>query len=469
MMPGNDAVSQETHELASTLARYFGVVDQPPIEHWPAERIADYQCDAVADQLAHVWKQSPFYRKKFDQAQVTPDDFRTLDDLRRFPFTTKDELRGDPWVLLSVPKEDVCLAHTSTGTTGGVWSYTLYSRDDMYVHDQVPSPRLLMPICSSDVVIDALPYEMSSAGQSFQRSLQGTASALVVPVGKGGFYSDPAKTSRIMADLQADILITTPPYAMLLAEMAGQLGISLSDDIRLRFMWLTGEGCSQAYRRRLEELWNCPGIVFYGSMECGSIGIECTEQAGGHISQGHVHVEIVDPQTGDPLPPGEVGEVVCTVLQRKASPLIRFRTQDLACIDLQPCRCGVIFPRLHIRGRIVDQLAGTGEENAAPPISPYMIEDVLFAQPAMGGNYQIYTDGNRLLIEAERRGANADGKSAKRHIEQILTERGLQAELCWVAHIPRTGGKTRRIRPIAEREEFMRQPSMLHPDRPETP
>jgi phenylacetate-coenzyme A ligase PaaK-like adenylate-forming protein len=459
MRPGIDDVSRANYELTGVLADYFGPASKPPIEHWSPDRIADYHRDAIADQLRHVWENSPFYRRKLDDAGVRPEDFRTLDDLRRFPFTAKDELRGDPWILLSVPRDDVCLAHTSTGTTGGVWSYILYSREDMYVHDQVPSPRLLMPVRSSDVVIDALPYEMSSAGQSFQRSLQGTASALVVPVGKGGFYSDPVKTVRIMADLEADVLITTPPYAMLLAEVAGQQGVTLDADVRLRFMWLTGEGCSEPYRRRLQELWGCPGIVFYGSMECGSIGIECREQSGGHVSQGHVYVEIIDPATGDPLPAGEVGEVVCTVLQRKASPLIRFRTQDLAFVDSEPCPCGVKFPRLHIRGRMADQLAGADEEKSGPPISPYMIEGILFAQSETGGNYQIYTDGNRLLVEAEFRTGDAD--LARQRIERQLAERGVQAELRWVEHIPRTGGKTRRIRPITERDDVMRQESIL--------
>lgn len=455
-------------QLSGTLATYFGSAVDQPIEHWPAQQILDYQRDAVADQLAHVWENNPFYRQKFESAEVCPTHFNSLDDLRRFPFTTKDELRGDPWILLSVPKRDVCLAHTSTGTTGGAWSYILYSWDDMYVNDQAPSPWRLMPVRDSDVVVDALPYEMSSAGQSFQRSLQGGASALVFPAGKGGFYSDPYKTVRIMADLKADVLITTPPYAMLLAEIADELDVKLDSEVRLRFMWLTGEGCSGAYRRRLEELWNCPGIVFYGSMECGSIGIECQEQSGGHVSQGHVYVEIVDPKTGEPLPPGEIGEVVCTVLQRKASPLIRFRTQDLAYLDPSPCPCGVNFPRVHVRGRIADQLAGEGDEQAGPPISPYAIEEVLYSQAEVGGNYQIYITDDKLLVDAELRRGTDDGGPAKKRIEKLLGQRGLEAEVNWVEHIPRTGGKTRRIRPIADREDLGNQPSALRRTKPGT-
>lgn len=446
-------------KLTGTLERFFGRADRGPIEHWPAPLLAEYQTASLAEQLAHVAAHSPFYRAKFAAAGVSAADFGSMGDLARFPFTSKDELRGDPWILLAVPREDVRLAHTSTGTTGGDWSYILYSWDDMHAHDVACSARLLMPVARGDVVVNALPYEMSSSGQSFQRSLQAGSEALVVPVGKGGFYSDPYKTVKIMADLGASVLITTPPYAMLLAEVAAERGMRLGQDVRLRFIWLTGEGCSPAYRRRLEELWCTLGLVFYGSMECGSIGMECPQKDGSHLSLGQVYVEIVDPKSGAPLPPGEVGEVVCTVLHRRASPLIRFRTQDLGLLDERPCACGVRFPKLHIRGRMADQVSAG--EAAAPPISPYMIEEVLYSQPEMGHNYQIYTDGGTLLIEAEFRGAAEAVAAARQRIAATLAQRGLTCEVRAVEHLPRAGGKTRRVRPLADREEVMRQPSLL--------
>jgi phenylacetate-CoA ligase len=458
-----------TRELPDILHRYFADPSAPPIEHWPDDRLRAYQTEAVAEQLAHVHGNNRFYRDKFDRAGVRPADFRSLEDLARFPYTTKDELRAttqdgvrtDPWVLLSVPKEEVCLAHTSTGTTGGDWSYLFYTWEDMHVRDFAPYPRLLMPVVASDVVLNALPYEMSSSGQSFQRSLQGVAGALVVPAGKGGFYSDPYKTVTIMADLRATVLITTPPYVLLLAEVAEQLGRRPGRDIPLRFMWITGEGCSNAYRRRLEELWGCQGLVFYGSMECGSISIECTRQSGGHVCAGHLYLEVIEPRTGRPAAAGETGEVVCTVLQRRASPLVRFRTGDLAVLDRPPCLCGVRFPRLHVRGRMVEQVARAGEEAAELSVSPYIIEEALYAQAEMGNNYQIYLGGERLRIEAELRPGRGDPDDARARVLELLRRRGLEAELVWVEHIPRLAGKTRRVRPLAERDTLMASPSLL--------
>jgi phenylacetate-CoA ligase len=449
-------------ELPLLIRRYFGEASAP-IERWPAEHLRAYQRDALIEQLSHAGSRNDFYRAKFQAANVKPSDFRALEDLPRFPFTHKDELRGKPWVLLSVPKDQVCLTHTSTGTTGGVWSYVHYSWDDMHSRDWAPYAHELMGIRDSDVVVNALPYEMSSAGQSFQRSLQGAAGAAVVPVGKGGFYSEGDKTAQVMADLAADVLITTPPYAMLLSEVSAAVGLTPGKEIRLRIIWLTGEGCSPAYRRRLETLWKCPALVFYGSLECGPIGIECREQSGCHVSAGHVHLEIVDPQTGAPRPPGEIGEVVCTTLLREAAPLIRYRTQDLATIDPAPCPCGVLLPKVHIRGRIADQVpqSEAGLAAAPPAISPYMIEDVLYGHAEMGGNYQIYAGGGALRIEAERAADAPASESARKNILEALSRRGIQADLAWVEHIPRTGGKTRRIRPLEDRNAVMSERCVL--------
>jgi phenylacetate-CoA ligase len=435
-------------EAPPILSKYFGPGLDRAVEDWPADTLRAYQQEAVAEQLRDAYANNAFYRRKFDEAGVLPASFEKLEDLARFPTVTKAELLRQPWLLLAVPREEVRLVHTSTGTTGGDWSYQLYTWDDLFVRDVVPLPRRLLGVGRGDVVVNALPYEMSSAGQSFQRALQAGPGAVVVPAGKGGFYSGPDKTVSLMADLRAAVLITTPPYAMWLAEVAARDGLRPGDDIPLRCLWLTGEGCSPAYRRRLEELWRCPGLVFYGSLECGPIALECREQAGCHLCAGHVFVEVIDPRTGKSQPPGEVGEAVCTVLQRKASPLIRFRTQDLVILDPAPCRCGLALPRLHVRGRVVDEVAAA----SGPAFSPYQIEQVLYSQPEVGGNYQIYADQGRLLIDVETRG---DPAGVLERTREQLARMGLRAELNRVEHIPRTGGKTRRVRPLAERDNVM--------------
>jgi phenylacetate-CoA ligase len=439
------------------LRRFFGPRLDQAIEDWPENKLREFQQAALAEQLKHVCLRNEFYHRKCQGKQVGPDDFRVPEDLRWFPFTNKDELIGNPWVLVCVPRQDLRLVHTSTGTTGGAWSYQMYTWDDMHVRDFVPMPWRLLDVHAGDVVINALPYEMSSAGQSFQRSLQGGAGAVVVPVGKGGFYSVPDKTIRVMADLGADLLITTPPYAMHLAEVASGQGLRPRQDLRLRGLWLTGEGCSRAYRRRLEALWQCPARVFYGSLECGPIGLECQEQSGCHVCAGHVYVEVVDPDTGEPRSPGNVGEVVCTTLLREASPLIRFRTRDLAFLETARCGCGLRLPRLHVRGRIIDRVSQGEEQAGEPPLSPYQIEEVLYSQPEMGGNYQIYhqEEGRRLWVDIELSCDPAKRGEVLEHLREKLAPLKLDIELTWVEHIPRTGGKARRIRPLADREQVM--------------
>ena len=438
---------------AGTLTRYF-TGDAGPVEHWPTERLRDYHRDAIAEQLAHVAVGSPFYQGKFAVAGVSAADFHGLDDLARFPFTAKSELLADPWTLLSVPREQVVLVHTSTGTTGGDWSYLLYTWEDMHAHDTIPAPRVLMPVRSGDVVINALPYEMSSSGQSFQRSLQGGFGATVVPVGKGGFYSDPDKTIRIMGDLRADVLVTTPPYAMLLTEAAAERGIRIGTDLAPRFLWITGEGCSPAYRRRLEELWGCPALVFYGSMECGSMAIECPQRAGCHVSLGQVYVEIIDPKTGQPAPPGQVGEVVCSVLQRKASPLIRFRTHDLGFLDDVALRL-----RRAVSAAAHSRSDGRSDRRRRPGSASRFPLSGRGCVVRAGRNGEQLPDLRRWRPTAGRGRAapgctDADG-AVRGAIESALAQRGLKAEVRWIDHIPRTGGKTRRVRPLTDRDQVM--------------
>lgn len=427
--------------------KWFGPDLELPIEFWPRDRIRAYQTEAVAEMLRHAYENSPFYRAKFDAKGVTPGDFKSLDDLAKFPFVEKDELRGDPWKLLAVPKKDLILAHTSTGTTGGDHSYICYTWEDLYISELAPPIPILVHVKEKDIVINALPYEMSSSGQAFQRSFQHGAGAMVVPCGKGGFYSDPHKTVKVIKEMEATVLITTPPYAMYLSELAEEAGYKIGEDIRLRFMWLTGEGCSNAYRRRLEAIWKCPGLLYYGSLEGGPIGIECSRQNGYHLTEGHTLVEVVNAKTGEPVDAGTVGEVVATNLLRRGSPLIRYRVQDLAYLDDTNCPCSIMSPRLIMRGREVDQIR-LGRKS----YSPYYIEEQLYLVPEVGHNYQMWVGEDHIVVEVElEKGVRPSEDLADAIAGRLQFYTGAPAKVEFVDLIPRTGGKTRRVRPLSER------------------
>lgn len=425
--------------LPAIVKRYFANGDEH-VDTWPEERLNQYQKDALQRILTHAWEKSRFYRDKFDAAGVNPSTLNVPEELHRVPFTTKDELRGKPWVLLSVPRHAVSQIHVSTGTTGGEEIYIPHTWDDLHVNNMSPAMRKLIPVTSEDVVINALPYEMSSSGLAFHRTFQKSYGALVVPAGKGGYYSTPERTLRAAYDLKGTVLVTTPTYAVLMAEAARREQINLAD-IPLRFMWLTGEGCSPAFRERVEAIWGHPAYFYYGSLELGPIGIECEKRNGYHIAGGHVHVEIIDPATGASAAPGEIGEIVVTELTRMASPLIRYKTGDLGYIEEAPCPCGIPLRRVVMRGRMGDQVK-VGDQS----FGPYYLEHFLMQIPEVGNWYQFLPKQDRLQIKVEPAEGVSPSPNLNKAVEsQFEYATGLKAEVQFVDRIPRSGGKTLRV------------------------
>lgn len=402
-----------------------------------------FQDEAVRQLVAHAYRQSPFYRAKMDRSGVTPELVAGVKDLHRLPFTDKEELRGNPWALLACDKQDVAVVHVSTGTTGGEQIYIFYTWKDFFINDLGAGYPALVPVESGDICINALPYEMSSAGLAFHKVFMDGCAATAVPVGKGGAYSTPEKTIKVMQDLQPTVVITTPSYAVTLAEAAQQAGCDLTA-LPLHHMWVTGEGCSFSFRDRLQKLWGTVINFYYGSLECGALGIECDRHAGYHVPLTHVVVEIVDPKTGKVLEPGEVGEIVATCLLRYGSPLLRYRTQDLGYIDPDPCTCGVRLPRLFLRGRMVDQVTVQGVE-----FSPYYLEEFLMRLPEVGLWYQFVVPESgvdRLKIRAEvSPGVKPSPELASSLASRLEFWLGIPCEFELVDRLPRPSGKTIRV------------------------
>ncbi len=405
--------------------------------------MTEFQTEALRAITARAYKHNAFYRDKMLQAGVKPDDIKSLADLTRLPFTTKDELRGKPWALLAADKKDVSLINVSTGTTGGEEIYIMQTWRDHFLNEFSAGYRKLVDVEDGDIVINALPYEMSSAGLAFHKVFMDSSHATVVNVGKGGAYSTPEKTAVVIRDLQPTVVITTPSYAITIAEAAAQMNLDLTG-LPLKKMFLTGEGCSPAFRQRVEKIWGTRANFYYGSLECGPLGIECNAHNGYHIPMGHVAFEIVDPRTGEALEPGEIGEVVATTLTRFDSPLFRYRTQDLGYIDPDPCKCGNIFPRFFMRGRLVDHITIMGVD-----FSPFYLEEFLMRLPEVGNWYQFVAapDNNESLkIRTELApGVKPTAELAEKLASKMEFAIGIPCAFEFVTGLPRPGSKTVRV------------------------
>ncbi len=431
-------IREET--LPPVIKRYFSQSACP--DQMPLTRLSEFQKEALQEVVTRAYENSPFYRQKMTRAGVKPQDINSLSDLAKMPFTTKDELRHDPWALLACEKKDVSQIHVSSGTTGGQPIYIMHTWKEYYLSHAIIYPQL-HPVAQEDLCFVALPYEMSSAGLGFHYRFLVGHQAAVVPVGKGGAYSTPEKTVKLMRDLKPTIVATSPSYAITLAEAAAEASFDLTS-LRLKKMWLGGEGCSPAFRKRVEKIWGTTVNFSCGSTECGAIGIECDAHNGYHIAQGHLLVEIVDPKTGKVLEPGETGEIVITCLLRFDIPLIRYRTQDLGSLDPKPCPCGVTLERLFLRGRLADQIVLKGKA-----YSPFYLENFLMRLPEVGNWYQfvVKPDNNdRLKIRTELApGVDPAPELADKLASKMEFAIGIPCEFEFVTKLPRPGPKTVRV------------------------
>jgi phenylacetate-CoA ligase len=394
--------------------KYFSETVPTKIEQWQPEQIKDFQLDAVQDLFKYVMQNSPFYKEKFSDFENM--EINTLADFSKLPTTTKEELIDQSEDFLCCSEGDLAQVHVSTGTTGGKPIFNYYSFDDLFLADLLPEYTELIPVESNDRVLIALPYEMSSSGLSFHRLFQTQKEACVLPVGKGGAYSTAEKTLEFLYNLNPTCVVTTPSYAIYLAELALQNDFDISTKSHIKYMWLTGEGCSDSLRKRIEKLWGASARFFYGSMEAGQIGIECGSQKLYHITSMHCLVEIIDENTGLPVNDGEIGEIVVTPLLLRGAPLIRYRTKDRGQIVNDQCCSEVKLPLLKIFGRKQEQIFNK--------FSPFFIEQILLSYPEVGNWYQLIENEDNLQIEfesSEDQDCNAEKtEEIRQKFEEIL-------------------------------------------------
>lgn len=362
------------------MERYY----QAEIETAPREKIIALQNERLSATVRRVYENVPFYRNKMEQAGVTPDDIRTIDDLHKLPFSYKQDLRDTyPYGLFAVPLKDVVRLHASSGTTGKQ-IVVGYTRNDLDVWDECVARALTAAGCTEeDIVHVSYGYGLFTGGLGADGGAK-RIGATTVPVSSGNTQ----RQVTILKDFGSTILCCTPSYALHIAEVLYANGYT-KDDIKLKAGVFGAEPWTNEMRRKIEEMLGLTAYDIYGLTEIIGPGVafECKEQTGMHVNEDHFIVEVIDPETGEVLPEGTQGELVFTCITKEAFPILRYRTRDIGVITRGKCSCGRTLVKMtKPRGRTDDMLIIRGVN-----VFPSQIETVLL-EKGYTANYQIVVD-----------------------------------------------------------------------------
>jgi len=412
------------------------------------EKLKSIQLQGLQWTTAHAYNNSPFYRKKLEDAGIKPENIRSLADLESLPFTDKEDLQsGYPFPLRAVPFEQIVRIHASSGTTGKR-KVLCYTQKDIDTWANLFARCYeIAGLTREDRVQIAVGYGLWTAGAGFQNGCE-RFGAMSVPLG-------PANADMhcdMMADMETTVFCATASMALLMAEEIQKRG--LLSKIRVKKIIMGAERHSEAMRKRIRELMNVEHIFdIYGLTELygPGTGLDCECHNGIHFWADHFIFEIIDPVTLKPVPPGTSGELVVTTLCKEASPLIRYRTHDVTRIIDAPCSCGVPFPRHdRIVGRTDDMFI-----YRAVNIYPSQIDHVLSRIEGVGSEFQIHLkqreDGRDMMIIRAERGINAVPADDAYLAEKVATEirRKIlvrsQVEIVSYGDLPRTERKSRRV------------------------
>ncbi len=365
---------------------------QPESECMDRDELEQLQLERLESTLSRVYMNVPFYRKKFDAIKFNPDDLRSLDDIRRLPFTTKNDLRDNyPYGLFAVPLREVVRVHASSGTTG-MATVVGYSRNDIKTWSNLVARVLTAGgITKDDVIQISFNYGLFTGAFGLHYGAE-RVGASVIPISSG----NTKRQIKIMQDFKTTALVGTPSYAMLIADTMMEMGIN-RNSLSLKYGLFGAEPWSDAMRNELEDKLKITATDNYGLSEVMGPGVagECLERTGLHIAEDHFLIELIDPETLEPVKPGDVGELVVTTLTKEAFPVIRYRTRDLARILPGTCPCGRTMRRMtRVMGRTDDMLIIRGVN-----VFPQQIETVLFEIEGIAPHYQIVIDRTGALDE----------------------------------------------------------------------
>jgi phenylacetate-CoA ligase len=426
----------------------FSDVWDKKIESMPLNQLKELQLKRLKELVKRVYSNNKYYKQKLDEAGLKPNDIKQLKDIEKIPFLTKQDLRNYyPFGLLCTPLDDVIEVHASSGTTGKsvVGPYT---RNDVELWAEVMARSLWANgVRKNDIMQNSYGYGLFTGAHGFEKGAQ-KIGAMVITISSGNTQ----RQINVMKDFESTVIACTPSYSLYIAEVAEEMGFDPINDFKLKLGTFGAEAWSEEMRLNIEKRWGIRAAEHYGLTEIIGPGVvsEC-ERKKLHINSDHFLAEIIDPDTGETLPPGKEGELVFTTLTKEAFPAIRFRTRDLAAIYEEKCECGRTHPiQSRIKGRSDDMMKVKGVI-----VFPSQIEAALMAVPGISDNYQIVKtkkgDINSLSVEVEP----TDARWKEGHIDDF--EKKAEDEIYSILnlHVPvkalepktikRSTGKAKRV------------------------
>lgn len=426
---------------------------QPEIETMPRQQLERLQVEKLKRTI-EVCLKSPFYGKRLGELGITPDSIQTVEDIRKIPFTTKADLRDSyPFGLVGGNMDDAIRIHSSSGTTGHP-TVVVYSRHDIDSWANLIARNMYMVGCrKSDVFQNSSGYGMFTGGLGFQYGAEALG-ATTVPAAAG----NSKRQIMFIKDFGTTCLHAIPSYAIRLAEVFREEGVDPAST-KLHTLFIGAEPHTDEQRRRIERLLGVKAYNSFGMTEMNGPGVafECKEQDGMHLWEDNYIVEIVNPDTLEPVPDGEIGEMILTTLDRTMMPILRYRTRDLTRIIPGTCKCGRTHRRIdRIKGRTDDMFIIKGVN-----VFPMQVEKVLVQYPGLGSNYLItldtVDDNDLMTVEVELDDMSTDVypelQQMTRNIQRALKDEILltpKVKLVKKGSLPVSEGKAVRVRDLRE-------------------
>ena len=422
----------------------------PRIETMPYEELKQLQYHELKQLVNNLYSFNKFYHDRMREANVSPLDINCLDDIRKLPFMYKQDLRDNyPDKMFTAPKNEIVRYHVSSGTSGKP-TLVADTRHDLAYWTEAPARSFTSAgIGPGDIMQVSYGYGLFTGGLGAHYGAE-KVGATVLPASTGNTQ----RQLEMMQDLGVTVIACTPSYLTHLCTTAREMGIDWKRDMKLKKAILGAEPWSESMRTRLQNEMGIKCYDIYGTSEqAGPMFSECEAQKGAHICGDLMLVEILDRETGEPLEPGNEGEMVVTMLQKEAMPMIRYKMKDITHLDVEPCECGRTSPRIgRITGRADDMLIIRGIN-----VFPSQIEYTLMRIPQVGEQYMIYVtregDLDRMQLQVEIRPEAFSDKvedmvALRAHIESELKKYlnvAVEVELKAPGELPRFDGKAKRV------------------------